>query len=1766
MSSQPLVQAFALPGLSETGDAIVEATLERLRYWLKKARNGLCGRLDDLPAPMMARVAEKLYSEFGEGFGSGASVRMLVNGKATAPWECEWTEAVRLRNPDEAGNKRPAFLLLVPPGTELLGSLDSDTFKTLSCEDVIQDILAAQLQLLPDNLAPIVEMMTQRDLVRSTTEMQRARYMLSLARNGYTAETAGLSLCLLGLWPHRLWLKSDEQRDYWLTKNREIVSRLRDGTNSLLDRIYSLELTSEEQARRLYELLSSSPDLETAAGKVATDSMWNDLDFGLWDFASLPNTVVINLDQLDLPEHEDHFQVLRLREQTILPLAWTIQPSPSQIANLTHYLVELLSSTGETVETAFTSDAIPAGKSSRRRFRLKDIRPLVEAEIVPEGLYRVRVTAWDRATNITRQVQAGEDPPNVSAYFWIKNEGIEEEEAGTTPPRKDRLVANYLEAQREIKWELLKSGRDPWVLPVPSVSWDGTGEGKAKQSTCLIQFGRRRFRVRLSNILRYIEATILARPESLGALRADLAYAVAPRELALSGRSDVPVLAPNDPFLIARGSLFAKIRGESGRDIVETSDLLALRGEIVKYAREYIKLLRDAERDVSENPQKWLDRVGLANIDTVRLTLSGLSDQTSVAILMAPTHPLRMLWSLQLALLGESWLREAWALGSGEPITTEIRQVLQGGLRPINMPPVLFDRRRVGYLQTGQIAPGWDAYLTADIADKQSAICRLSRALGCDSPTSSSEVRIDQLCERVLRYMKQHPYVGQLKLNVFNPGDGAAVTGLMSLLDESYPDLRYDIRLFSHDALRDDLGAALDQLVNPETTIGEGAEKYSRSGKCPLHPNLTYSKNRIADFLTDPRRFQAHLSLVLDVFRPRIDVAVPFHQRIGSDLFGLVQEEAVRCLGGQGAFAWERQVVPDSTDEITSGAEEAGLLREALAATQNFTSALGASPSESRGRVPTVRLDLSVGGQNLLYEIHRVSDWVLTIDRHLGIDYFDSPSGPSSTTSPGILLDFCPDFPEADTASLMLTTRVDEEIDRLVTPALQRLGLDRPQATQRVIEWLRSLSGRLAMRLLAAPIASQGVLGMALARAFLARIGLLQDTIIIPVDAHVQLLQTGIPEDVTKSRTDLILARRIGQTRQIEFGLVEVKCCAGQLTPAAYNALRDQIVEQTSKTQAALTALFDPTIRTPDRLDRPIRNQLLARWLRFYVGRAQRYGLLSNEAERAITELITDLDRGYTVSFRQTGIIFELGREEDLDDSASDLIIHRVGRLSSERLVSGEDDPTPIPPSWDRVRTTIRGSSVWSRTEPNMKDSDNNEASAPETKPLTTVPASDHRAGGIVVVDEGQPEEKLAPEHKEPDTAQTTGEADAVRVENIPTYHYLVGDTKMTPQWGVLGKLGNDRIALDLNGCNTLSIFGVQGGGKSYTMGSILEMAIQPLSGLNVLPKPLAAVVFHYNESQDYAPEFVTMAQPNRVAAEVARLKEEYEGDPCGVADILLLTPEDKVAARKQEFPGLLVEPIAFHPTELTIQDWRFLMGAVGNDSLYIKELNLVMRSLRDNITVEAIRAGIEASSLSESQRKLAGLRLRFAEQFVRNENRLREKLYPGRLVIVDIRDELIETDEALGLFVVMLRVFAGATHNGQGFSKWIAFDEAHKYIRNPALVDSVVEVIRQMRHQATSVLIASQDPPSLPVKVIELSSLVMLHRIDSPGWLKHIQHAVTALGDLTAPALARLRPGEAYLWARSATDPIFAHRAVKIHCRPRVTQHGGATKEATDD
>ena len=344
-------------------------------------------------------------------------------------------------------------------------------------------------------------------------------------------------------------------------------------------------------------------------------------------------------------------------------------------------------------------------------------------------------------------------------------------------------------------------------------------------------------------------------------------------------------------------------------------------------------------------------------------------------------------------------------------------------------------------------------------------------------------------------------------------------------------------------------------------------------------------------------------------------------------------------------------------------------------------------------------------------------------------------------------------------------------------------------------------------------------------------------------------------------------------------------------------------------------------------------------------------------------------------------------------------------------------------------------------------------------------------------------------------------------------------------------------------------------------------MTLKQFSNINVLPSPLAGVIFHYSDSMDYAPEFTSMVYPNDEAGQLAKLKAEYGAEPGSIKDVVLLAPESQVETRKAEYPDLEIHRIGFDSSELGVKEWMFLLGAMGNDSTYIKELKQIMKGCRNNMSLENIRKGVEDSPyMSTSQRTLATQKLDFASDYITDGVKLQQFMKPGRLIIVDLRDEFIEKDEALGLFVVMLNIFSNAKAvNGQKFNKFIVFDEAHKYMNNKDLVDSITTAIREMRHKGVSIMIASQDPMSLPTEIIELSSIVVLHRFSSPAWVKHVQKAITPLQTLTATEMAQLGSGEALVWASKATDKTVTMRPIKISIRPRATKHGGDTISAVN-
>lgn len=1760
---QPLDPGY-LPGLW------VDAATQRLGDAIATAAVGQCLRVSDLPREILEPVAKRM----AEASIAGCEVYFVDRAGGPEEWRVAVHKVVERRNACEG-----VLLALFPPDLQLAAgdSVDISTFRLVPMVDLDDALMAILVAHLPETVKPWVDRVLEfTELIGWRTSIQdRLRYTAVLATQPGSELTAvGGALYELGLVPDFGLLDAPDAMHYRLRKlNRDdVVQVVQDEGATPIERQIRLRLSDEAFRRRLSELfrLYSIDEVRAWGAAVATDARWRDLSLEQWPLASAEHTPTdfrIDIDGMKLARRAED-GVLLLESTAKIIVTWYCDPPPNEVPGLSHFRVEVLSSDRVVV---WESPLIKAGGKTARRS--KTIQNL---SVLDSGVYFFRVIGQSEAGDPIGKHPSRDalDPENSKrsneSEDFLLVEGDEPIDDGVKPATNTQ-VASFAEAELLARWSEIARGRqtsqhDDERLQPKLAEWQTIMEARVEIAAAAIRYDlQRQYVVRLSQRLRRVERAILSDPDSGGRMHWSLA--------SKDGAPEIVGIALPADFAAARRALFHEIDSATipglPAPVIALCNLLPLAPLIENYAESY--------------------RAWLASGDPTALCLDviigDLGEQGPVA-LVAPTHPLRLLWLLQEHQLARAWLSEATQRHQPD---RGVIDVWRDNLSLQNLPALLVLGDSETYLDAGPLRGGWSAYLPPRLRDSRAVLAVLRARLGSGAAhLSEADVPPRVLADKLEAFLRQHGYVATLTLNVVNPGDASLVVDALVELEsrrikDRQPELRYDVRLFTDSSHRAGVGGAFRELIDPERSISQAADNLVGPGRSFLFPKLSWSRNDLRHFVQQPEQFPAHITLLLDAFPIDVRVARVEPAVRGSFVHGLVQS-APRRFGRHGGFAWIRQSAPYPCPEMPSAPDRSARIAALIGAIGSLQARVLAPNTNTDDFTAATALDLRPASQSLLYCAHNVSTWVLTLDPHLGLDYFDEPR---RRDRPGYLLDFSPEFIASGGRQLLLTTRIDDEVAQLMAPAAAELALDASSdGAPMLLEALRSLSGRLALRVLSAPTQVRGALGMALAKLFLDAYGLLSTSVVVPLDAHQELASGGDASAGPNLRGDLLVVSADPESRQLDFLLVEAKCRTGAGIDAH---LRGQICAQLQSSAQSLREAFDPNYSMPDRIDRSVQSWRLSGVLLFYLDRAERYGLVDADAATALRTFFANLDADepYGLTVRKTGLVFrpDADTSYQVDTESDDIPIHIVGRREIDRIVlaalqrfreridlevgrdfaAGVERQSPEPPSmrddetWDDVVSAFRGLTVAEVQDSTVEDQTATEVI--DTRESTeSAPADLASEPGASLSD--QPHEPI--EAPSPELAAAT-------VPHSPeiAFDVMLGDTKATPQYGLVGRVASEpwkRVALDLNGCNTVSVFGVQGSGKSYTVGSIVEMATRAIPGLSTLPRPLGAVVFHFHQTQDYPPEFVSMIDPNDDPEQRRALEADWQAAPMALDDLWVLTTADTVEQRRREFPRAKVAPIAFASAELTVADWRFMMGATSSDALYLKLLGEVMRKARHDLTLDAIREGIAASPLSDSQRALAETRLDFAARFIDDSQSLRDLLRPGRLIVVDLRDEFVDKDQALGLFVTLLNVFAGAGMGEERFNKLIVFDEAHKYMSGGGLIGQVVEVIREMRHKGVSVIIASQDPINVPPAVIELSSAVVLHRFNSPNWLRHIQKSLAALSDLTSPMMASLAPGEALVWANRASDPQFTRRAVKLRLRPRASRHGGSTRTAVEE
>ena len=190
-----------------------------------------------------------------------------------------------------------------------------------------------------------------------------------------------------------------------------------------------------------------------------------------------------------------------------------------------------------------------------------------------------------------------------------------------------------------------------------------------------------------------------------------------------------------------------------------------------------------------------------------------------------------------------------------------------------------------------------------------------------------------------------------------------------------------------------------------------------------------------------------------------------------------------------------------------------------------------------------------------------------------------------------------------------------------------------------LLEDLRAVSSSLVMQLNSGKNKAFEVVGAAFTKRVLEKKKILENSFLIPIDLHQNLFE-GL-ESESKSRADHLLVSIDLENKIIEFTVIEVKC-RKSLSEAQADDLKLEMKSQIDNTILAFKTHFDPeNSSSGDRLDRTIKNKELKSLLEFYINRSLRYNQITSNTFHHYLEFIQKLDEGFSMSFKELGIIFD---------------------------------------------------------------------------------------------------------------------------------------------------------------------------------------------------------------------------------------------------------------------------------------------------------------------------------------------------------------------------------------------------------------------------------------------------------------------------------------------------------------------------------------------
>lgn len=772
-----------------------------------------------------------------------------------------------------------------------------------------------------------------------------------------------------------------------------------------------------------------------------------------------------------------------------------------------------------------------------------------------------------------------------------------------------------------------------------------------------------------------------------------------------------------------------------------------------------------------------------------------------LGLIVLPTHPLRVAWQQSFDLL-VAYHRYEENLPAAR--VERLLDKVTGAHYPSFLPGLMPGKSFIFADTLGFHAV---ALVPADDPEPKATVALLGRLLGGDESSAPTVGKgaAAALAGEIGRYLQLHPEYRRIQIHALRAGDAMPVARALGQAVQSSVD---DEESVSDDGNRQQLCYELDLYPASEQSLeltgrflsataerrrtGAGSvpevdrwllDSVTRPGGVSL-PRLRWARRKVATPSSS-----AHLAIAFDVFSSRVE----YRSLAELPVTGVLEAHGLMLMPTRDFRTapnphWLSFVPPSPEGEkhpVTGilTKRQVSLHGHILHATARH---LGGCDKDW----PVLVTEVSPDQADLLQDLHGLCDWVITADRNAGIEYFDSPRDLPKVYE-SYIIDCVPERDDLGFMQLITSTSSFDEVVNLLDEALGEMGLSAsPRNCRFLLDGLKAVSGRLALRLAGAGSAAQEMIAVALAYSHCAKaeetdeVWLpLSEGFFIPLDDVPELFRDpGKGVQGGEQRADLLYAT--AQKRGgLRMAFAEVKF-RRYLKTARAPDLVQAMERQIDASCQHWERLFGAKTSA---LEKTVNRAWLARILRFYARKGRRHGL----SEDAYRNAMREIDR--------------LVRKES--DPPELLDLRRVGFVFCPEY--GGRSPASIEHEGD-ARLWLFGPGLL--PEPRFETPANDAAS---TEPLVTAPTQDGAPTAVdstvdIETNESASAAKVVP--KSPLTSEPKPTAESQLDADILLGHKEPGDDpvvwrasiKANPHLMILGLPGMGKTTCLINMCEQL--------------------------------------------------------------------------------------------------------------------------------------------------------------------------------------------------------------------------------------------------------------------------------------------------------------------------------------------------------------------------